>query len=302
MSPDCRKHRMRWLISLLLFTLAIPAQAAITVRDDMGVEVRLTAPARRIVSLSPHGTELLFAAGAGEYIVGTVAHSDYPEAATRIPQVGTYVAFDLERIVALRPDLVVAWSSGNGKAEALERLTSFGIRVYSTEPRKLDDIATSLEKLGMLAGTPGTGNAAAQTFRARLARLRARYAQREPVSVFYQVWRGPLFTLGGPHIFSRVVEVCGGRNVFGELNTLALSVDLEAVLAADPQAIIASGMGEERPDWLDDWRQWPQLRAVHAGHLFFIPPNLLQRPTPRLLDGAERLCEALDRVRGERSE
>jgi iron complex transport system substrate-binding protein len=274
------------------------AQAQVAVRDDLGRNVQLTAPAQRIVSLSPHGTELLFAAGAGARLVGTVEHSDYPEAARAIPRVGTYVAFDLERILVLRPDLVVAWGSGSGDAPA--RLAKLGILVYVTEPRSFEDIAATLERLALLAGTP-QGSAAARAFRDRLGRLRARYGSRRPVSVFYQVWRSPLFTLGGPHIFSRVAEVCGGRNVFGDLATLAPTVDLEAVLAADPEAIVASGMGEERPDWLDDWRRWPQLRAVREDHLFFIPPDLLQRPTPRLLDGAEQLCMALERVRKERA-
>lgn len=285
---------------LLLLAFTASAQADIAVHDDLGQVLQLTAPARRIVSLSPHGTELLFAAGAGAHMVGTVAHSDYPDAATRIAQVGTYVAFDLERIAALRPDLVVAWSSGNGKA--LQRLAALGIPVYVTEPRSLEGIAASLERLGQLAGTSDVANGAAREFRSRLVRLRARYAQRDPVSVFYQVWRGPLFTLGGPHIFSRVAELCGGRNVFGGLDTLAPTVDLETVLAANPDAIVASGMAEERPDWLDDWRRWPQMRAVRSNHLFFIPPDLLQRPTPRLLDGAEQLCVALERVRTERGQ
>jgi iron complex transport system substrate-binding protein len=213
--------------------------------------------------------------------------------------VGTYVNFDLERVAALRPDLVVAWGSGSGNAPA--RLAGLGIAVYVTEPRSFEDIAATLERLGTLAGTPQEAGEAARRFRTRLEQLRSRHAQQPPVTVFYQVWRGPLFTLGGPHIFSRVVEVCGGRNVFGDLSTLAPTVDLEAVLAANPEAIVASGMAEERPEWLDDWKKWPQLRAVRGGHLFFIPPDLLQRPTPRLLDGAEQLCRALEQVRKERA-
>jgi iron complex transport system substrate-binding protein len=286
---------MRLLSSLLLLALAASAHAQIDVRDDLGRGVRLAAPAQRIISLSPHSTELLFAAGAGTRIVGTVDHSDYPPAAGAIPKVGTYVNFDLERVIALRPDLVVTWGSGNGTAP--ERLAARGIAVYVSEPRTLDDIASALERLGTLAGTPKEAGETARRYRTRLERLRTRYGQQSPVTLFYQVWRSPMYTLGGPHIFSRVAEVCGGRNVFANLDTLSPTIDLEAVMAMDPEAIIASGMAEERPDWLDDWRKWPRLRAVRLNHLFFIPPDLLQRPTPRLLDGTERLCEALEQVR-----
>lgn len=288
---------LRHLAALLLLAAAC-ARADLVVRDDAGREVRLAAPAQRILSLSPHGTELLFDAGAGAKIVGTVEHSDYPAAAGAIPRVGTYVEFDMERILALHPDLAVVWASGNGNVA--ERLAALGIPVYVTEPRQPEDIPAAIERLGRLAGTPAQADATARRFRARLQELRARYGTRPPVTLFYQAWRAPLFTLGGPHLFSRVAELCGGRNVFAGLDTLAPPVDVEAVLAANPEAIVASGMGEERPDWLDDWKRWPQLRAVRDHHLFFIPPDLLQRPTPRLLDGAEQLCRDLEQIRQER--
>jgi iron complex transport system substrate-binding protein len=285
-------------LAALLLLAAACARAEIVVRDDAGHELHLAAPAQRILSLSPHGTELLFDAGAGAKIVGTVEHSDYPSAANAIPRVGTYVEFDLERILALHPDLAVVWASGNGSV--IERLAALGIPVYVTEPRQMEDIPAAIERLGRLAGTPTQADATARRFRTRLQALRNRYSARPTVTLFYQAWRAPLFTLGGPHLFSRVAELCGGRNAFAALDTLAPPIDVEAVLAADPEAIVASGMGEERPDWLDDWKRWPQLRAVRNGHLFFIPPDLLQRPTPRLLDGAEQLCRDLEQVRKDR--
>ncbi|WP_415247457.1 cobalamin-binding protein [Thauera sp.] len=269
--------------------------------DDIGTVIRLERPAQRIVSLAPHITELLFAAGAGPRVVGVVAYSDFPPEAKSLPQVGGYTQVNLEAVAALRPDLVVAWSSGNRDTH-LDRLRALGIPVFINEPRNLDDVALSLEKLGRLAGTEATATAAARAFRIRHAILAARYRDRPPVSTFYQVWNEPMVTINDEHLIADVIRLCGGRNVFGSLAALAPKVGIEAVLAANPEAIVASGMGEARPDWLDQWKRWPDLAANINGHLFFVPPDLLQRHTPRILDGATRLCEQLESVRTDRGD
>lgn len=283
------------LSALLLLPLAGNA-VAVTATDDRGHTVDLPHPAARIISLSPHNTELLFAAGAGDRVVGVVAYSDYPAQARQIPQVGGYKALDFERILALKPDLVVGWSSGNG-APVLEKLERLGLTVFASEPRRLEAIPSLIERLGRLAGSGAVAERAAAGFRARLAALTSAYQMRPPLTVFYQVWNRPLMTVGGDHLISRIIRRCGGRNVFEELGELAPAVSVEAVIAANPRVIIASGMDEARPEWLDDWRRWPAIDAAAAGQLYFIPPDLLQRPTPRVLDGAERLCEALDKAR-----
>lgn len=280
-----------YVAALAVLTLALAARADVSARDDAGGAVVLAGPAQRIVSLSPHITELLYAAGAGGRIVGAVDYSDYPPQAKQIPRVGAYNALDMERIVALRPDLVVAWGSGNGMGVA-GKLKTLGLRVFVSEPRTLEDVATSLERFGRLAGSDQTGRAAAAAFHARFDTLRRRYATRSAVSVFYQVWHRPLMTVNGEHLISRVIELCGGRNVFADLTALAPSIDIEAVLAADPQAIILS---DENSRAL--WRTWPRLAAVQHDHVFFIHPDLLHRHTPRILDGAEQLCAAFDTVR-----
>lgn len=267
--------------------------------DDTGGVVELAAPARRIVSLAPHATEILYVAGAGDYLVGAVEYSDYPEAAMRIPRVGSYAGLDLERIVALRPDLVIAWQSGNPPAQ-VERLRALGLAVYVSEPRHIEDVATNIERLGRLAGTTDAALRAAQAFRQRHDGLRRRYAGRPPVTVFYQIWDQPLMTVNGRQLISDVIRLCGGRNVFADLPILAPTVDVEAVLAADPEAIVASGAGAARPEGLDAWRHWPQLRAVQRDNLFVVPPDVLQRHGPRILDGAEHLCAALEAARGRR--
>lgn len=290
--------RLRHLaFSLLVFSGL--ARADVDLTDDQGKPVHLAQPARRIVSLAPHVTELLYAAGAGERVVGAVQYSDYPEAAKKVARVGSYTAVDMEKVVALKPDLVVAWKSGNRDAH-LDKLRGLGIPVFINEPRKIDDVARSLSQLGRLAGTEAVAEPAAKAFRERYAALAAKYSARPKVRTFYEIWNRPLMTINGEHLIADVMRLCGGENVFAKLPVLAPAIDVEAVLAAQPEAIVASGMGEARPEWLDDWRKWTKLPAVARGNLFFIPPDQIQRHTPRILDGAERLCGQLEEARERR--
>ncbi len=283
----------------LLLAVTFGAAPGLVVKDGTGHEVRLGTSAQRIVSLAPHLTESLFAIGAGGLVVGTVDYSDYPEEAKRIPRVGGYNRFDLETVIALQPDLVVGWQSGNPTA-LLERLRALGIPVFVSQPNHLEDVADELERLGTLTGLSPSAEAAARAFRERLGGLRERAAGRPVVRVFYQVWHRPIMTVGGGQMISDVIHLCGGENVFGSLGSLTPTVSEEAVLAADPEAIIASGMGEARPEWLDTWKKWSRLTASARKNLFFIPPELIQRHTPRVLDGAERLCRFLEAAREHR--
>lgn len=284
-----------------MMAMVPPAPAAITVTDDLGRTVTLAKPAARIVSLAPHTTELLFAAGAGERVVGAVAYSDYPPEAKSIPRVGGYSRLDYERILSLSPDLVIAWASGNEEA-AIERLRNLGLTVYVSEPRHIADIARALRRFGRLAGTMAAAEAAADMFERRHQALRARYANQPDIGVFYQIWKDPLMTVNGEHLIARVIQLCGGHNVFADLPTLAPTISVESVIAADPEVIVASGMGNERPQWLDDWKQWPSIEAVERDNLYFVPPQLIQRHSPRILDGAERLCRQLHEARQKRQE
>ena len=276
------------------------ASADVSVVDDTGASVRLAQPAKRIVSLAPHITETLFAAGAGERIVGTVDYSDYPEAAKKLPRLGGYSQLDLEAIAALKPDLLVAWQSGNA-AGHLDKLRALGFPLYISQPNRIEDVAREIERFGVLAGTSTVSGAAAGRFRERLTGLRKQHAGRPLVRTFYQIWKQPLMTIGGQQIISDVIRLCGGENVFAQLETMAPTITVEAVIAANPEAIFASGMGEARPEWLDDWKRWTSISAVARNNLFFIPPELIQRHTPRLLDGAELLCQHLETTRNRRS-
>jgi iron complex transport system substrate-binding protein len=281
---------------LLLQTMA---QAEVSVRDDLGNTVRLAKPAQRIISLAPHMTETLFAAGAGERIVGTVDYSDYPEAAKKIQRVGGYSRFDLEAIAALKPDLIVAWQSGNAAAH-INKLKAIGFPIYLSQPNRIEDVASEIERLGQLAGTTATAQVAATAFREKLLTITGRYSKRPTVRTFYQIWKQPLMTIGKNQIISDAVRLCGGENVFGKLETMAPTVTVEAVIAANPEAIIASGMGDSRPEWLDDWKKWTSIEAVKRDNLFFVQPELIQRHTPRILEGTELLCQHLETVRTRR--
>ena len=287
------------LFAGLIAAASAPVHAEIRLTDDSNTMVTLTAPAKRIVSLAPHITETLFAAGAGGLIAGSVDHSDYPEAAKKLRSVGGYSRIDLEAVAALKPDLIIAWQSGNAQAH-IARLKTLGIPLYISQPSRIEDIAKNLEHFGTLAGTEAVAQDAAAKFRKRHAELQKKYAGRAPVTVFYQVWKQPLLTVSGRQIISDAIRLCGGVNVFSDLAGMAPAVNAEAVIAANPETIIASGMGDERPEWLDDWRRWTQVTAVARNNLFFVPPALIQRHTPRLLDGTERLCAHLDIARERR--
>jgi len=277
-----------------------PARAELLLKDDTGQEIRLREPARRIVALAPHIAESLYAAGAGSRLVGTVDYSDYPPEAKQVPRVGGYSRVDLEAVAALKPDLVLAWESGNNMPQ-VGKLKALGLTVFVSQPNKMGNIADELERLGRLAGSEATARAAAAAFRQRLERLRTANAGKPKVRVFYQIWKTPLMTVGGPQIISDAIDLCGGVNVFGHLGKMAPTVSVEAVLEADPEAIVATGMGDARPEWLHDWDKWTRLTAVRRDNLFHINPDIMQRHTPRILDGAERLCAQLDLARSRRA-
>jgi iron complex transport system substrate-binding protein len=252
----------------------------------------------RIVSLAPHVTELVYAAGAGSALVGASEYSDYPPAAKDLPRIGDAFRLDYEGIVSLRPDFAIAWASGT-PAASIARLEALGVRVVTLRVQTLDDISSALVQLGELAGSADVARAAADGLREGFAALRQRYADRSPVRVFVQLDDQPLFTVTGRHLISEMVTLCGGRNVFAGLPGLAPAVDLEAVIGADPEAILYLGTN---PDPARHWSGWPNLAAVRLGGIRRLSPDLVSRATPRALDGAREVCEAIEQTRKAREQ
>ena len=278
---------MAWLASATI------AHAAVVAVDDAGQTIELARPAMRIVALAPHVTELLFAAGASAKVVGVVAGSNFPEAASDIVEVGDANAIDLERIIALRPDLVVTWPYTT--SAQLAAIRKRGIPVFTSNAKVIDGIAVDIEHLGELAGTEEVAKRAAAAFRADIeaARRRADAHTGAPVRVFYEIWGTPLFTVGGHHLISQAITLCGGENVFAALEVAAPVVTEEAVIAARPQVIIAGVDDARRPAWLDAWKRWPEIPAVRDGRLRVVDANFLHRAGPRFARGVVQLCAAL---------
>jgi iron complex transport system substrate-binding protein len=210
--------------------------------------------------------------------------------------VGSYNAYSLETIVSLKPDIIVMWGSGNGMA-ALEKFERLGIPVFVSEPKLLSDIPKTIRLLAMLAGTLETGELEAQRIEFETEQLATQFRDTAEISVFYQIWNDPLQTLSGDHLINQVITLCGGRNVFFDAKTLAPRISIESVLLRNPDSIVASGMSQVRPEWLDEWLDYPSLNAVKNVALFSVDPDHIQRPTARVLLGAKSLCGDLASIR-----
>ena len=295
--------------SLLLFAwlLAVPwAARSAALTDDTGRAVPLAPSAKRVVTLAPNLTELVDAVGAGATLVATDKSSDHPPSVQSLPRVGDHQRVDIERLVALAPDLVLAWGSGN-TARELAQIEAAGIRLFRLEPRRLDDIPRALERVGLLLGRAEEGKQRARALRAQIAALRESHAGAAPVRVFYQVWSRPLLTLNDDHLVSDVVRLCGGRNVFGSLAPLVPELSTESVVLADPEAMLTAIEGSgpaRRTPQAGAFSQWAALgttTAVRRGWLYTLPADIVVRGGPRIAEGAQALCGVLDEVRRERA-
>lgn len=274
-----------------------PARAApASVLDDTGTTITLAQPARRVVSLAPHLTELVFAAGGGAQVVGVTRYSDFPAEVLKLPLVGDAFALNLEAIAALKPDLVLLWSSGtNERAKA--QLRALKIPVFESEIRSVDGIAATLGKLGTLLGTESQAQMAARQLQADWQTLNEQYAKRASVRVFYQLWHEPLMTLNGEHLISGAISACGGINVFAALPTLTSTVSWEAAVKADPQLIATAGAKADDAH-LEGWQRFgARVSAVRDERYALVPGELIARMGPRFVQGARQLCEAIDKAR-----
>jgi iron complex transport system substrate-binding protein len=284
---------------LLLAAARLAGAAGIDVVDDTGVRLNLAQPARRIVSLAPGATEMLFAAGAGSQLVATVAYADQPAAARQVPRIGDSSAIDMERLLVLKPDVVVYWPGGNNPAQ-IAQLKRLGLPLYGQQVNRLADLGASLRRLGLLAGTTMVARQRAAQLEEQLAQLRARYSPRAPVRALLETWNQPLYTVGGRQLMSDALVVCGAVNIFGELPQLSPAVQVEAVIARDPDLIIAAAPPGAGAQWLQAWQNFPTLKAVRSGNLLDFEDQALSRLGPSVVDATAGLCAKIEAARGRR--
>lgn len=283
-------------VAMVAFGVATHAKAQpVEAEDDSGHVLKLAQPARRVIALAPHLTELVFAAGGGDRLVGVLRYSDFPPAARTVPVVGDAFALNLERIAQLKPDLVLVWQSGLGERQRAQ-LRALGLPVYESEIRRVDGIVSTLRRLGTLFGTSATANAAGAEVTQRWNALYARYSTRPPVRVFYQLWYQPLMTINGEHLIAQAIAACGGVNVFAGLPGLTPAVSWEAAAQADPQ-LIAGARVDAQVKPQGRWAELTGVDAVKHKRYALLPPDLLGRMGPRFVEGAEMLCEAIEGAR-----
>ncbi|HTS83954.1 MAG TPA: cobalamin-binding protein [Usitatibacter sp.] len=278
----------------MLFCPAASTAAEISLKDDLGRTVEMKEPARRIVTLAPALTELVFTAGGGDRVVGASAYSDYPPEAKKLPQVSSAMSWSLEEIASLKPDLVLAWHD-NMRTEDVSRLSAFGIAVYVAESRNFDDVPRTLQAIGTLLGRDTSP--AIRAYRDKLERLRAQYARKPQVTALLEIWHNPLTTIAGHHFMNEALEICGARNVFADLSGVAPIVSWEEVFFRDPDVIVGISSAASEKEFRASWKERPTLRAVSQDHLVYADADRLQRLTARTPDGVASLCAAIDRVR-----
>jgi iron complex transport system substrate-binding protein len=296
----CARQSLLFAAVLALVGGGNLAQAsAISVVDDRGVRVTIATPARTIVALAPSITELIFAAGAGDKLTGVPRFSDYPASARSVTQIGDATRIDLERVLSLKPDLVVAWKTGNHAAD-FERLEQLGFAVFVAEPGTLAAIPRLLRAIALLAGTTAAAEAAAAEFERGMAALGAQYRARSPVRVFYEIWHEPLMTVSGQHMISDVIALCGGLNIFSSAPTLTPVVSLESVIAARPEVVLGGSSATTPAEFAAPWMRDERYAGLRKVRAMYVDPDYIQRQTPRVLHGARMVCEHLETVRSRR--
>jgi len=288
------------IISIVLSLTAITDSFAISVFDDKNYTITLNQPAQRVITLAPSLTEMVFKIGAEDKLVATVKSSDFPTAAKNIARIGDYERFNLETLLSYKPDLILAWSSGNN-SQQIEQIKKFNIPVYLIEPRELNDIAKTLRNIGILLAHTVQAEQAANDFERRLIQITETNKHKSRLRAFYQIWHEPIYTVNGEHVISRIMQMCGLDNIFQNARILAPKINLESIIGKNPDVIIASGVVTEanvkKPDWLSVWGNWPDISAVANDNVFFIHPDIINRQSTRILDGAERMCEFADDAR-----
>jgi iron complex transport system substrate-binding protein len=285
-----------WILaSLAVAPAPSAAVTALTVLDDTGQRVTLPRPPHRIISLAPGATEMLFAAGAGDRLIATVDYADEPAAAKKVPRIGDVTAVDIERLVALHPDVVVVWPGGGNPAQ-IEKIAQLGIPIYRQQVNRLADLPASLRRLGALAGDSSAAEESARTLEQEIARVAREYSKGRHPTVLLEVWNRPIYTVGGTHLMSDALTLCGARNVFGDLKELGPVIDTEAVIARNPDIIIAAAPPGEGAAWLNEWKRFSSLSAVRDGRLIAFEDQRLSRLGPSVVSATVSLCERIASV------
>jgi len=297
-APSCPFTMVRWF-SLSVCERVIQTLCLMSLLTACGASPKPNAVSeavthRRIVSLAPNITELVYAAGAGQYLVGAVEYSDYPDAAKSVPRVGDALRVDMERLLSLKPDLILAWPSGTPPS-VLDQVRSLGLPVKEIDAQRISEVGDALRLIGKLAGTSIVAEQVATQFESDMNNLRSQYAGRPRLSVFIQVNDQPLYTVNKHQIISEVVELCGGDNVFTDLDQLAPVIGAEAVIQRNPQVILSTD--SHATALQTQWQAWPQLKAVREQHLYSVTPDNIARASPRLVDGTKEVCQLLDSAR-----
>jgi len=256
--------------------------------------IPFAAPAQRVISLSPHTTELAYAAGLGKQLIAASDYSDYPEAAKSLERVANYRGIKLERIVALKPDLILAWKGGN-PPRAMEKLTQLGFTIYYSNPLELEDIPQSIEALGQYSANPQQAKRIADGFRHTLDKLKTQYNNQRPVRYFYQLSNTPIITVADKSWPSQVFALCGGLNIFADSPAAYPQVSEEQVVVRQPEVIFTTPHAGTKTSI---WKKWQgKLPAIDNQHFFTLQADWLNRPTPRTIKAVEQVCDRLNQVR-----
>lgn len=286
---------INFFIIFCYLAVSTPVWAQVQVVDDSGQIITLKQPAKTIISLSPGLTELISSAGGLPLLKGVVSYSDYPEAAKQLPQVGSYNALDIEKILVMQPDLVIAWQSGNPKHQ-VEQLKKLGLTVYISEPNDFMDIPVTIKKLGKLMATEEIAKKNAESFIRQFEALKQTYPNnKNKQSIFIQIWNNPVMSVNEKHLISKVITFCGGSNIFAKAKGLTLEPSIESILENNPKIIIATGMADTSKAWLKRWEQWGFLDAVKNKRLYATNPDHLVRHTPRIILGIKDICRIINR-------
>lgn len=291
-----KKHLLSHLalvvLSQIALSLVVVESAFAQIPDTTSIKKPVP---QRIISLSPHVTEMIFSAGAGDRLVGVVSYSDFPKAAQNITNIGSYQSINIEKIIQLNPDMIIAWQTGN-QSKDIEKLTQLGFTIRYSNPHKLSDIPKEIRRFGKIFQTESQANKVANKLEQKLQTLKTNQSKLQPVSAYYQIWNKPMMTINGKQFISQALDLCGAHNIFNELPSLTPQISIESVIKRNPQVILLGGQKAMQQAWLKDWQKWPNISAVQNQHIYTLNADTFQRPTARLINGIEGLCNIINQA------